>query len=179
MEHIVATLRESCSVGVLDGADVVYIARVTADRNMTTNLTVGSRLPAHATSMGKVLLAFLPPERLDEYFASTRLRPLTARTIVDEPALRQVLDAVWRQGWATNDEESEKGVRTVSVRLRDRSSKVVAAINLSGHASRVSMKELKRDHLPVLLQAARDISRALGATESEPGTPSRARGEKG
>jgi IclR family pca regulon transcriptional regulator len=166
MERIVATLRESCSVGVLDGGDVVYIARVTADRIMTTNLTVGSRLPAHATSMGKVLLAFQPPERLEAFFARTRLQPLTERTIVDEAALRQVLDQVRRQGWATNDEESEKGVRTVSVPLRDRTSAVVAAINLSGHASRVSMKELKRDHLPVLLDAAREISRALGATDT-------------
>lgn len=163
MEQIVATLRESCSVGVLDGGDVVYVARVTADRIMTTNLVVGSRLPAHATSMGKVLLAFLPPARLDAYFAASELRPLTDRTIADQTTLRTVLDGVRRRGWATNDEESEKGVRTVSVPLRDRSGEVVAAINLSGHASRVSMRELKRDHLPVLLDAAREISRALGA----------------
>jgi IclR family pca regulon transcriptional regulator len=173
MERIVATLRESCSVGVLDGADVVYVARVTADRIMTTNLVVGSRLPAHATSMGKVLLAFEPPARLAAYFASTRLRQLTDRTIADEATLRAVLDGVRRRGWATNDEESEKGVRTVSVPLRDRSGNVVAAINLSGHASRVSMRELKRDHLPVLLDAARDISRALGARDY----PSAAEGE--
>jgi IclR family pca regulon transcriptional regulator len=165
MERIVATLRESCSVGVLDGSDVVYVARVTADRIMTTNLVVGSRLPAHATSMGKVLLAFLPPDRLDAYFTATMLRPLTDRTIVDQPTLRAVLDGVRRRGWATNDEESEKGVRTVSVPLRDRSGDVIAAINLSGHASRVSMRELKRDHLPVLLGAAREISRALGARD--------------
>ena len=165
MERIVATLRESCSVGVLDGADVVYIARVTADRIMTTNLVVGSRLPAHATSMGKVLLAFQPPDKLTGYFKSTSLRQLTDRTIADEATLRSVLDGVRRRGWATNDEESEKGVRTVSVPLRDRSGDVVAAINLSGHASRVSMRELKRDHLPVLLAAAQDISRALGARD--------------
>jgi IclR family pca regulon transcriptional regulator len=165
MEQIVAALRESCSVGVLDGGDVVYVARVTANRIMTTNLVVGSRLPAHATSMGKVLLAFLPPERLDAYFKAAQLRPLTERTIRDDRTLREVLDGVRRQGWAANDEESEKGVRTVAVPLRDRTGGVVAAINLSGHASRVSMRDLKRDHLPVLLAAAREISRALGARE--------------
>jgi IclR family transcriptional regulator, pca regulon regulatory protein len=165
MEHIVATLRESCSVGVLDGTDVVYIARVTADRIMTTNLTVGSRLPAHATSMGKVLLAYQTPEQLAGYFESSLLQHLTARTIVDEAALRALLDRVRRRGFATNDEESEIGVRTISVPLYDRTNRVAAAINLSGHASRVSMRELKRDHLPVLLSAARGISRALGATE--------------
>ena len=165
MERIVATLRESCSVGVLDGTDVVYIARVTADRIMTTNLTVGSRLPAHATSMGKVLLAFSTPERLAAYFADSELRKLTERTLDDESALRTVLDGVRRQGYATNDEESEIGVRTISVPIYDRTSQVAAAMNLSGHASRVSMRELKRDHLPVLLGAAHEISRALGATD--------------
>ena len=169
MEHIVATLRESCSVGVLDGTDVVYIARVTADRIMTTNLTVGSRLPAHATSMGKVLLAYQTPERLAGYFESSQLQRLTARTIVDEATLRGLLDGVRRRGFATNDEESEIGVRTISVPLYDRTNRVAAAINLSGHASRVSMRELKRDHLPVLLSAAREISRALGATDPQDG----------
>jgi IclR family transcriptional regulator, pca regulon regulatory protein len=164
MERIVATLRESCSVGVLDGSDIVYVARVTADRIMTTNLVVGSRLPAHATSMGKVLLAFLPAPRLADYLAEVTLRPLTERTIGDKRTLLRVLDEVRRCGWATNDEESEKGVRTVSVPLRDRTGAVVAAINVSGHASRVSMRALKRDHLPVLLDAAADISRALGAS---------------
>lgn len=165
MEHIVATLRESCSVGVLDGTDVVYIARVTADRIMTTNLTVGSRLPAHATSMGKVLLAYQTPDRLAAYFELSQLPRLTVRTIADEPALRALLEGVRRRGFATNDEESEIGVRTISVPLYDRTNRVAAAINLSGHASRVSMRELKRDHLPVLLAAAREISRALGAAE--------------
>ena len=108
MERIVATLRESCSVGVLDDGDVVYVARVTADRIMTTNLVVGSRLPAHATSMGKVLLAFLSPERLSAYFAATTLRALTDRTVADHATLRAVLDGVQRRGWATNDEESER-----------------------------------------------------------------------
>ncbi len=162
MAHVVDKLRESCSVGVLDGHDVVYVARVNADRIMTTNLVVGSRLPAHATSMGKVLLAFMPPVQLEEYFAAVHLSALTDRTIRDQKALRATLEKVRRSGWAANDQESEIGVRTVAVPIMDRSGHAIAAINLAGHASRVSMRELRNSHLPVLLEAASQISRALG-----------------
>lgn len=166
MLRVVATLRESCSVGILDRGDVVYVARMPADRIMTTNLIVGSRLPAHATSMGKVLLAYLPADRLDAYFQEVEFSKLTERTIGDEQTLRRVLAAVRRRGWADNDEESEKGVRTMAVPLFDRSGQVVAAVNLAGHSSRVTMRELRTSHLPVLQEAAREISRALGAAES-------------
>lgn len=167
MLRIVETLRESCSVAVLHQQDIVYVARVQADRIMSANLVVGSRLPAHATAMGKVLLAYLGPEQLDAYFATTALSPLTEHTVRDEQVLRGVLMDVRRRGWAANDQESEKGVRTVAVPIFDRSGAVVAAMNLSGHASRVSMRELRRDHLPILLEAAREISRALGADLAE------------
>jgi IclR family pca regulon transcriptional regulator len=162
MAQIVEILKESCSVGVLDGSDVVYVARLNAQRIMTTNLVVGSRLPAHATSMGKVLLAFLPPTQLEAYLSTTQLWTLTQRTISDEKALHATLERVRRQGWAANDQESEIGVRTIAVPIRNRSGDVVAAINVAGHASRVSMRDLKNDHLPVLLKAAAEISHALG-----------------
>ena len=163
MFRVVETLQESSSIGVLDGHDVVYVARMPAQRIMTTNLVVGSRLPAHATAMGHVLLAYLPPARLNAYLATAALQPLTDRTITDQATLRAVLESVRRRGWAENDEASEKGIRTVAVPIFDRRGEVVAAMNLAGHASRVTMRELRRDHLPVLLNAARDISRALGA----------------
>lgn len=162
MAHVVDKLRESCSVGVLDGHDVVYVARVNADRIMTTNLVVGSRLPAHATSMGKVLLAYMAPAQLEQYFATVRLATLTNRTIRDEKSLRATIEKVRRVGWAANDQESEIGVRTVAVPIFDRAGHAVAAINLAGHASRVSMKELRDSHLPVLLEAASQISASLG-----------------
>jgi IclR family pca regulon transcriptional regulator len=163
MLQVVDTLQESCSIAVLDREDVVYVARVPARRIMTTNLLVGSRLPAHATSLGHVLLAYLPPARLEAYFATASLQPLTEKTITDTDDLRRALDRVRRRGWAENDEASEKGVRTVAVPLMDRTGDVIAAMNLSGHASRVTMRDLRQHHLPVLLNAAREISRALGA----------------
>ena len=168
MERIVHTLRESCSIAVLDGPDAVYVARVAAKRIMSINLVVGSRLPAHATSMGKVLLAHLAPAKLDEYFAAGPLRQLTDRTIVDETALRKALDQVRTRGWAFADQESEDGVRTVAVPLFDRNMQVQAAMNVSGHASRVPMKELRGRYLRVLMEAAASISHALGANIAAP-----------
>lgn len=175
MAHVVGTLHESCSVGVLDGFDVFYVARTNPQRIMTTNLAIGSRLPAHATAMGHVLLAYLAPPLLDAYLANAPLGALTDRTITDKAALRRVLQTVRRQGWAENDGESEKGVRTVAVPIFDRSGDVVAAINLAGHASRVTMRELRRDHLPVLQQAATDISKSLGVSNPQPSQTLRAR----
>jgi IclR family pca regulon transcriptional regulator len=113
--------------------------------------------------MGKVLLAALPPAGLDAYLATMPLQPLTKRTITSERALREVLDEVRRWGWAFSDEESELGVRTVAAPLFDHSGQVQAAINVSGHAGRVSMGELRRVYLPRLLETARQISLGLGA----------------
>ncbi len=175
MARVVDILHESCSVGVLDGYDVFYVARTNPQRIMTTNLAIGSRLPAHATAMGHVLLAYLSPPQLEAYLAGAPLGALTDRTITDKAALRRELLTVRRQGWAENDGESEKGVRTVAVPIFDRSGEIVAAINLAGHASRVTMRELRRDHLPVLQQAATEISNSLGVSLPAPAQTLRAK----
>jgi IclR family pca regulon transcriptional regulator len=175
MEQLVESLHESCSVGVLDGPDVVYVARVPARRIMSITLVVGSKLPAHATSMGKVLLASLSPDALDAYFATKPLRPLTKRTIVNENELRGVLQEVRKRGWAFSDEESEIGVRTVAAPLYDHTDQVQAAMNVSGHAGRVSMTALRREYLPQLLECAQSVSRALGARRGGGVLPQRVR----
>ena len=164
MERVTDALHESGSVSVLDNHDIVYIARRAAKRIMSINLAVGSRLPAHATSMGKVLLAYLPSDELGRYFASVEREALTTNTIVAERALRKVLSEVRENGWAVADEESELGVRSAAVPLVGRDGEVHAAINVSAHAARVSLEQLQADYLPVLLEAARGISKALGAT---------------
>lgn len=163
MERLVSSVHESCSLSVLDGRDIVYVARVPAKRIMSINLVVGSRLPAHATSMGKVLLAHVRPDVLDAYFAAGPLVALTKRTIVTEPELRSALGAVREAGWAEADQETEEGVRSVAAPIYDRTRTVQAALNLSAHASRVPLKELRQTYLPLLLEATRDISRSLGA----------------
>ena len=168
MEEAVEALHESCSASVLDGRDVVYIARVPAKRIMSVNLAVGSRLPAHCTSMGKVLLAALPEDALAAFFDGPPLERRTGRTICEPKALRKELEAIRARGWAFANGESEDGVRTVAAPIVDRSGKVQAAINVSGHASRVSMKALRSLYLPVLLEAADGISRALGGDPERP-----------
>lgn len=163
MEQLVASVHESCSVSVLDGQEIVYLARVPAKRIMSIALAVGSRLPAYPTSMGRVLLAALDPGALEGYFAAATLRKLTDLTITNQAELRRVLAQVRERGWASCDQEIEVGVRTVATAIRDRSGRTIAAINIASHASRVSFKQLRAHHLPLLLQAAGRISTLLGA----------------
>jgi IclR family pca regulon transcriptional regulator len=149
---------ESVSLTVLDGTDVVYVARVSTRRVMALTTKVGSRVPAYATSMGRVLLSHLPPERLDDYFRSVTLAPLTARTITDERRLRELLAVVRRQGWSLVDEELEEGLRSIAAPIRDAAGEVTTAITICGHAGRMSAAQLRDDFLPHLLRAACELS---------------------
>jgi IclR family transcriptional regulator, pca regulon regulatory protein len=161
LEDLAEELHESCSASVLDGDDIVYVARASANRIMTIALTVGTRLPPYPTSMGRILLASLPEEELDAHLRRTELRKLTERTVVDETELRQILAKVAAQGWAAVDQELEAGVRSIAVPIRDSSGRVVAAINASAHAARVQMRTLEKQFLPRLLNAAQQIDAEL------------------
>jgi IclR family pca regulon transcriptional regulator len=163
MQQVTTALRESCSIAVLDGNEIVYVARRAAQRIMSINLALGSRLPAHATSMGKVLLAYLSLSDLDRFFATAELVKLTDKTITKEIKLRAALAEVRDFGWAIADEETEKGVRSAAAPIFDRDGSVLAALNVAGHVARVSLEQLRTDYLPVVLEAARGISIALGA----------------
>jgi IclR family pca regulon transcriptional regulator len=134
---------------------------------MSITLAVGTRLPAYATSMGRVLLAALPDAELTARLARIELRPLSTRTITDAATLRAVLERVRRQGWAAVDQELEEGLRSLAVPIHDASGAVVAALNVSVHASRGTMTTLRRDVLPLAQAAARavevDLRRAAGS----------------
>ena len=160
LERLVAEVHESSSVSVLDGEDIVYVGRVPTSRIMTVSINVGTRFPAYATSMGRVLLAGLEPDGLDAFLARAELVRLSARTITAEPKLRAELARVRRQGWAMVDQELEEGLRSVAAPIRDRERRVVAAVNLSAHASRTSIDAVKRTLLPPLLATAGRIGRA-------------------
>jgi IclR family pca regulon transcriptional regulator len=162
IERVVERLHESCSMAVLDGHDCVYVARVPARRILSSNLVVGSRLPAHATAMGKVLLAHLPPAQLDRYFATAPLTKFTKFTVNGEAALRKALETVRTRGWTGADQEYVLGLRTLAAPIYDRHGHVPAALNVAGAVSVVSMKEMTRSYLPALLEAAEHITRALG-----------------
>jgi IclR family pca regulon transcriptional regulator len=163
LERLVEEIHESSSVSVLDGADVVYVARVPTRRIMHVSISVGTRFPAYATSMGRVLLAGLEPGRLDDVLAASELRPLTPETIHDERTLRAELDRVREQGWALVDQELEAGLRSVAAPIRGRDGEVCAAINVSAHATRTALEDVQAGLLPPLLTTARAIERDLAA----------------
>ena len=120
LERLAAEVRESSSVSVLDGDEIVYVGRVPTSRIMRVSINVGTRFPAYATSMGRVLLAALEPDELDAYLARAEIRPLTARAIATPDALRAELARVRTQGWALVDQELEEGLRSIAVPIRDR-----------------------------------------------------------
>lgn len=173
LEALVADLRESSSVAVLDGDDVAYVARVPTKRIMTVSIAVGTRFPAYATSMGRVLLAALPADELDAYLTRARLEPLTRHTVTRPPVLRQILADVAARGHAVVNQELEEGLRSAAAPLRDRNGAVVAAINVSTHSSRTTLDTLRRVFVPRLLETAAAIEADLAAMASGPPGPVR------
>lgn len=166
MEELVARLHESSSISVLDGHHIVYVVRVPTKRIMTVAISVGTRFPAYATSMGRVLLAAMSQDDLDRYLAEAVLEPFTSRTVTDPGRLREIVGDVARQGYAIVDQELEEGLRAVAAPIRGAADVGHAAINVSAHASRVSMAALRSEILPELLKAARQIVADLQAQGS-------------
>jgi IclR family pca regulon transcriptional regulator len=158
LNNVSRALNESCSLAVLDDSEVLYIARSATSRVMSVALNAGSRLPAYCTSLGRVMLAHLEPEELDAYFARTKLRPMTERTVVSQKRLRDILAGVRQQGYAINDEELELGLRSIAVPVRGASGKVLAALNVGAQAARVSTAQMETEFLPVLQRGAQELS---------------------
>jgi IclR family pca regulon transcriptional regulator len=154
MRELVEEVHESSSASVLDGTEIVYVARVPAKRIMSIGLNVGTRLPAFCTSMGRVLLAAQPEAALDDYFRKAELEARTSRTVTDVARLRRILADVRAQGWAMVDQELEDGVRSVAVPIRGPGRTVLAAMNISAHAARVRLDVLRKRYLPLLQTAA-------------------------
>lgn len=162
LEELVAHVRESSSISVLDGHHIVYVARVPTKRIMAVAISVGTRFPAYAASMGRVLLAGMSDEELDRYLAEADFEPLTSHTVTDPDRLRQIVREVGEQGYAIVDQELEEGLRAIAAPIHS-GGKVTAAVNLSAHASRVSMDAMRTDLLPALLETARRIEEDLRA----------------
>ena len=161
LERMSATLRESFSVATLDGEDIVYIARSTTSRVMSDDLHIGSRLPAYCTSMGRVLLAWLPGEQLEHYLAHVKLVSYTARTVSSTEKLRLVLRNVRRQGYALVDQEYEVGLRSLAVPIYSPTGRVTATLNLSGSSPRMPVYEMQSRFLPHLRHAAAELGAFL------------------
>jgi IclR family pca regulon transcriptional regulator len=157
LERVSAAVQESCSLAVLDGDEIVYIARSATRRIMSVALNVGSRLPAYCTSMGRVALAQLSSAQLDGYFSRVKLRPLTGRTIVSATHLARIIAEARRSGFAAVDQELEIGLRSIAVPVTDVGGRLVASMNVSAQASRVTMRDMERLFLPELRTAAHEL----------------------
>ncbi|HEX9338050.1 MAG TPA: IclR family transcriptional regulator C-terminal domain-containing protein [Pseudonocardiaceae bacterium] len=157
MEQLVEHVHESSSMCVLDGDEIVYVARVPTKRIMAVVIAVGTRFPAYATSMGRVLLAGRSDDWLDGYLASAQLRQLTPHTTTDGKELRSELLRVRERGWAMVDQELEEGLRSVAAPVHDATGRVAAAINVAVNASRRSSEEVVAEVVPLLLETARQI----------------------
>lgn len=161
LERLVAEVDEDSEASVLHGEEIVYVVRVPSSKMMTMAINVGGRLPAHATAMGKALLAALPPERLDEYLATAELRPFMPRTVTDAAELRGQLEEVRKAGYAIVEQEVEEGLIAIATVVRERSGTAVGAINLSTNVLRHSVDSVRRELREPLLRTARLIERDL------------------
>ncbi|WP_182346797.1 IclR family transcriptional regulator C-terminal domain-containing protein [Tomitella gaofuii] len=155
---------ESTSVSVLDGADVVYVAREQVSRIMAVSISIGTRFPAHVTSMGRVLLAGLPPAELDAAIAASSFERRTDSTVADADQLRRVLDRVRDDGYCLVDQELEPGLRSIAAPIRRVDGTVAAAVNISTPAGRYDVAELTGRMLPLLVATADAIEADLRRT---------------
>jgi IclR family pca regulon transcriptional regulator len=165
LEELSHAIGESTSAAILDGSDIVYIVRVPTHRIMTVGINLGTRLPAYATSMGRVLLAGLTPDELAAYLHDVKLQALTERTVVSEAALIAELDRVREQGWALADQELEPGLRSIAAPIHNAAGTVVAAINVSTAASSGTSRSLRQVALPSLRATAARIEADLATSQ--------------
>jgi IclR family transcriptional regulator, pca regulon regulatory protein len=162
LEEITSSIHESSSLSVLEGDEIVYLARSAARRVMSVSLSVGSRLPAYCTSMGRVLLSSLPEAELAAYLERVVLQAHTPKTIVEKASLATELVRVRDMGYALVDQELELGLRSLAVPVVVGARRVVASINTGVHAARVSLDEMVKRFLPVLTEGANSLSHLLG-----------------
>lgn len=162
LDRISEQLHEACNLATLEGEQVLYIARsAVPQRLISVDLSVGSRLPAYCTSMGRVLLAALDDDSLHDYLSHADLLAKTSRTLHTPEALWQCLQQVRQQGWCIVDQELEQGLRSLAVPVYDSAGHVLAAMNVSTHAGRVPASELEKRFLPIMLAASRELSSQL------------------
>jgi len=163
LEELARKTADSAALCVLDGPDIVYVARTSVRTLLRLEAHVGSRFPAHATSMGRVLLAGLSPERLQRYFESAQLEAFTERTVTDPTKLRGLIQDCRRLGYAAVEDELAYGVVALAVPVFDHQQRVVAALNSSSHSRRTTRTRLVRERLAMLQEASREISNDLAA----------------
>jgi IclR family pca regulon transcriptional regulator len=162
LDHVSDTVHESCSMSILEGDEILYIGRSrTATRIMSIDLTVGSRLPAYCTSMGRILLSGLDPADLTHYFSRVRMVPHTAKTQTSPDKVRSIVENLRARDCAVVDQELEIGLRSISVPVRDAHGRIAAAINISVQATRMSIADMEATLKPPLAAAAHELGLLL------------------
>lgn len=154
LENVSESLGESCSLSILHGDEVIYIARSTRKRIGSLHRDVGAHLPAHCTSMGRVLLAALPDAELEGFLAQATLQSFTPYTVTDKTELRGILEKIRRNGYSLVDQELEIDLRSIAVPVQNAGGRVIAGMNVSAQASRTSKKQMIERFLPALRDAA-------------------------
>lgn len=162
LEKLSQSVGETVSLSVLDGMEIIYVDRVRNQQIVGVLLGIGSRLPAHCASMGKAMLASLPQAELERRLSQTPMHPCTPNSIADQEAFLRELEKVRKQGFATNDEELEIGLRAVAAPIWDRTENVVGAVNITGSTSRISRARLITELAPAVQTTASEISHVLG-----------------
>jgi IclR family pca regulon transcriptional regulator len=161
LDRVSEAVSESCSLATLDGEDILYLARSVTSRIISVTLNVGSRLPAHCTSIGYMLLASLPAADLDAFLESAELKPYTERTVTSPQKLREQLEQVRQADFAIADRLMEVGVRSIAVPVRNAAGTVVAGMNVIVEAGRVSLRDMRARYLPHLQAAAAELGAQL------------------
>lgn len=161
LEQVSKTLGESCSVSVLCGDEVIYVARSSRKRSASTHRDIGMNLPAYCTSMGRVLLAALPKAELDAYLKRAVLTKYNQRTIVDKATLRAIIDKAREDEYCIIDGEFDTNLRAMAVPLRNMSGAVVAAVHVSTEPHRTSIAKMEAEFLPALRKAVSQIRLSL------------------
>jgi IclR family transcriptional regulator, pca regulon regulatory protein len=161
LEDLASRTGDSAAMTVLDGTDVVYVARASVRTLMRLEAHVGSRFPAYPTSTGRVLLAGLSPEGLDRYFQEATFTPLTKHTIIDRGKLARLIAECRRSGYSAVEDELAYGIVAVAVPVFDHTGRVVAALNNSSHSKKITRTQLVRERVPMLREVSRQISAEL------------------
>lgn len=158
LEEISERTGESSSAAVLNGDDILYVARSATKRIMAVGLGVGTSLPAYCTSMGRVLLAALGDGTVRAFLRRVELKPFTSHTITDAEQLRRILSEVRNQGWAMVDQELEDGLWSIAAPIRDSTGRVIAAMNIGAQAARVATADTQSALRRILLECAAKLS---------------------
>jgi len=161
LEDLASQTGDSAALTVLDGNEIVYVARASVRTLMRLEAHVGSRFPAYATSMGRVLLAGLGPERLKRYFDDTNFIALTEHTQTDRTKVMKLVEDCRRAGYSAVEDELAYGVVAVAVPIFDQSRRVVAALNSSSHSKKITKSKLARERVPMLQKISAEISLEL------------------